>query len=199
MKEQDGSAGIAAAAAAGTTCALCGVPVGDGAPLAGGQPVCPSCASNVRQELEAERGMGTFPVALAVGAAGAAIGAAVWAAIVVLTNFEVGYVAVGVGFLAGVGVKFGAGKARNQMLQVAAALLAVGGLVLAKYFIFAHFVSQIVLEDGGGTIGWFDPGLIQAFPGALMEISSPFDILWIVLAVSAAYRVPAPSGITFTG
>ena len=163
--------------------------------MANGQPICSACATRLGQELEAEQGSWTeFPFAMAAGGVGAVLGAAIWAAIVVATNFEVGYVAVLVGFLSGYGVKLGAGKGRGQGLQVAAAFMAVAGLVLAKYFIFAYMVSSS-MSAKGQAIAWYDPRLLQMFPKMIVALSTPFDLLWILIAVSAAYRVPSPTQV----
>lgn len=182
---------------AGAPCAMCGNPRGSDSVLANGVPICGSCALRVRAELDQEETLGNVPLAMVLGAGGAVLGAGVWAAIVVATNFEVGYVAVLVGFLAGVGVKFGAGSGRGQALQMLAALLAVLGLLLAKYFIFAWFVSQAVAARGG-AVAWYDPSLIPLFPRSLSSLLSPFDLLWLFIAISAAYRVPAPSKVTLS-
>lgn len=186
-------------ASADRPCPLCGLPVGPKVIMANDQRVCGSCAARLDQELDAERGAwNDFPLAAAGGAVGAALGAAVWAGIVVATNFEVGYVAVLVGFLSGMGVKIGAGKGRGQGLQILAALLAFAGLIFAKYLIFAWMVSQAATANGR-VIAWYDPVILQMFPRMIVQLSSPFDLLWIFIAVTAAYRVPAPTRVSIVG
>jgi hypothetical protein len=133
-------------------------------------------------------------LALLGGAVGALLGAGVWTAISVFTNFEVGYVAVLVGFLAGRGVKLGAGSvagsAAGKGLQVAAAGFALFGLVAAKYFTFAHFFAQSLAEDGVQA-GPFHPEILAVFPHALPEMLSLFDLLWVALAMTTAWKGPA--------
>lgn len=187
----------ASAAAAGANCAMCGNPRGSETILANGVPICGSCAMRLQHELEQEGSLGRFPLAILGGAAGAAAGAGVWAAIVVATSVEVGYVAVLVGFLAGFGVKLGAGKSRGSGLQVLAAGLAVVGLLLAKYFIFAWMVAQAATAKGN-PIAWYDPRLLPLFPKLITALLSPFDLLWLFIAISAAYRVPTPTRLTLT-
>ena len=187
----------ASAVASGPNCAMCGNPRGSETILANGVPICGSCSMRLRHELDQEGSWNNFPLALLGGIGGAAAGAGVWAAIGVATNMEVGYVAVLVGFLTGFGVKLGAGKSRGQGLQLLAALLAVGGLVLAKYFIFAWMVSQASAGQGS-PIAWYDPRLIPLFPRMITALMSPFDLLWLFIAISAAYRVPTPTRVTLT-
>ena len=147
-----------------------------------------------RSEAAEQRTGARFPIALAGGAAGALVGAIIWAVIVVATNYEIGYVAVLVGYLAGHGVKLGAGKGRGQTLQIAAAGMSVFGLVIAKYFILAHFVvsSPDSAELG---LGYFSPALFIVFLQNIGSSLSPFDLLWIAFALMTAWRIPAPSKI----
>ena len=124
------------------------------------------------------------------GALGAVIAGAVWAVIVVLTDYEIGYLAVGVGFLAGLGVKLGSGDAHGVRLQWVAVGCTLFGLLAAKYFIYAHFFTSAAAEEGV-SIGYFNPVTLSAFPGMFFEMLSLFDLLWVFLAVSSAWRIPA--------
>ncbi|MFL5345927.1 MAG: hypothetical protein ACJ8AT_14145 [Hyalangium sp.] len=185
-----------AAAVAVAACSLCQKPIAAGAGTSiNGNLVCGSCAAQVQAELAAEQQTGArFPLALAGGAAGALVGAVIWAVIVVATDYEIGYVAVLVGYLAGRGVKLGAGKGRGQPLQIAAAGMAVFGLVIAKYFILAH----VVISDPRGAelgLGYFSPTLFSLFLQNIGSSLSPFDLLWIAFALMTAWRIPAPSKI----
>ncbi|MBX3451356.1 MAG: hypothetical protein KF777_17445 [Planctomycetaceae bacterium] len=82
---------------------------------------------------------------LVCGLLGGAIGAAIWVAVGYLTQYEIGWIAWGVGFLVGVGVLFGAnlggGEDDSSLQGVLAAVLAIGCVVGAKYLLF-----QIVVE-----------------------------------------------------
>lgn len=182
---------LAQGGAVDAVCTSCGFVV-EG-PLGGS--VCARCLEQrAAQTATAPR----FPLALLGGAVGALLGAGVWTAISVFTNFEVGYVAVLVGFLAGRGVKLGAGSvagsvagsAAGKGLQVAAAGFALFGLVAAKYFTFAHFFAQSLAEDGVQA-GPFHPEILAVFPHALPEMLSLFDLLWVALAMTTAWKGPA--------
>ncbi|HYH96141.1 hypothetical protein [Hyalangium sp.] len=184
------------AAVAGAACSLCQNPMAAGAgTIINGNSICDSCAEQVQAELAAEQQTGArFPIALAGGAVGALVGAVIWAAIVVATNYEIGYVAVLVGYLAGLGVKLGAGKGRGRTLQIAAAGIAVFGLVIAKYFILAHFVVSAPSGEELG-LGYFSPSLFILFLQNIDSSLSAFDLLWIAFALMTAWRIPAPSKI----
>ncbi len=67
------------------------------------------------------------------GLIGAAIGAAVWAGIAHYANYEIGIVAWGIGVLAGVGVRLGAGDRLTGSTGALAVLIAVLGIGVGKY------------------------------------------------------------------
>ena len=87
----------------------------------------------------------TAPPNLVKGAIGALlgslIGGAIWGGIGIGTGMEVGYVAIGVGALAGIGAsKFAGGK--SAMLGVIAALFSIFGVFASKYIFVAHEFSS---------------------------------------------------------
>jgi hypothetical protein len=172
-------------------CALCGAALPEG-PTArvNGHLVCASCMAQVEREVAAQKPTAaTFVPAAGLGLVGALAGALVWSAIGIATNLAVGYVAVLVGYLSGMGVKIGARTARGQPLQILAAGLAVVGLVAAKYMQVAYYLVAEAAKNGV-TVTYFDPRILSIFGGVFTKTLSPFDLLWLVLAVGAAYRVP---------
>jgi hypothetical protein len=178
------------------TCALCGVSImKNRVQFLNAQPACPACVDQVKNEVAEQKPEAMhYPMAFLGGLVGAALGAAVWAGIAVVTNLEVGYVAILVGFLAGFGVRVAAGKKRSMGMQVMAALLSVVGLLLAKYAVVAHVIVDLAKKEGM-AVSYFDPRIFEVFPLALKEMLSPFDALWLILAIGAAYRVPKPSEV----
>ncbi len=163
------------------------------AEVVAGNLACAACATRLRAESTARRPQGTGLLAAAgLGVVGALAGAAVWAAIAISTNVAVGYVAVLIGYLTGHGVRIGAGEQRGPALQRLAAALALFGLVAAKYAIYAYAVVKLA-HDKGHDISYLNPILMSLFPKALVHMASPFDVVFLLLAISAAYRVPRAS------
>jgi hypothetical protein len=128
------------------------------------------------------------------GLLGAALGACLWALIVVLTEYEIGYMALGVGFLSGYGVYFLTGKKRGIILQVIAGFSSIIGLLMAKYFLVFYFIKDMVRIEMGdieaALIKLWSPEVFSIFKEGFVELFTGYDILWLVLAILAACSIP---------
>jgi hypothetical protein len=101
------------------------------------------------------------------GLVAAVVGGAVWALIVLVTGYEVGYVAWGVGLLVGFAMARATGM-RSKGLAMTAAGLAVVGLLVGKYLIL-----EVSLGSGLAAEVQNDPQLMmQAAVFRLEETSS---------------------------
>ena len=83
------------------------------------------------------------------GIIGAAIGGAVWIAVGYFLEAEVGYIAWGIGLLAGMGVRIAAGNNQGVMCGIAGVLSAVGEILLSKYLVIAIYVNAAMAETSG--------------------------------------------------
>lgn len=96
--------------------------------------------------------------AILCGLAGAVAGATIWYALVVLTDRQFVYVAIGLGFAVGYSVSWGAGKG-GPTWAVLSALIAVLAVAGAYYYINRH-----LLIVGGEELGVaYDVPLIPTF------------------------------------
>lgn len=124
------------------------------------------------------------------GLIGAVIGGALWGLIVILTDFEIGFMATGIGFLVGILVVFFAGGRKGTHLQIVAMICAVIGILIGKYFFFYHSVIQFVSSEIGpktaASLTLFSKSVIYLIGEEPMLVFSPLDILWIILALVAA-------------
>jgi hypothetical protein len=172
-------------------CTLCGRPVCRSCrAYVNARRVCRACAAQVQSELDREiASTASVPGAIVGGAIGALAGGAAWALIAIVTNLEVGYVAVGVGFLAGFGAFLGAGKKKGKQVQIVAVACALLGLLVGKYATVVTFVNR----EYGVDVSYFDGRMIQVFLENLKDVMQPMDVLWIVLAFLAAVRVTRPT------
>lgn len=101
-------------------------------------------------------GMALAPVLPLIGAViGGAIGAAVWAGIAYQFNYEIGWIAIGVGFLCGLGAAIGARGEGGALTGGMAALVAMASISAGKY----AAVSWAVNDAFGGTL--FEPMVLE--------------------------------------
>jgi hypothetical protein len=168
--------------------------------LVNSQYLCRGCRDQILQELEAERaGAVRLPPAILAGLAGAVVGGGLWALIGILTDLEIGYVAIGVGWVAGMAVVIGAGRKKSQVLQIVAVLCAAFGLVIGKYFIVVHAIKDFVAKEDGqeaaDAISYVGGNTVEFFVELLPEVVSPFDALWLLLALGIAWRIPKPTAV----
>ncbi len=133
------------------------------------------------------------------GIAAAAVGGAVWGLIIIFANYELGIVAWGIGLLAGLAVVLFARGKRGTPLQIVAVISGILGIVIGKYISFYHYLKIAVEEEHGVEAAQgvviFSAQVIQLFVENIGSMLSGFDILWVVLAVYTAWRIPRGIGI----
>lgn len=127
---------------------------------------------------------------LAAGAGAAVIGAVIWALITITTNYQIGWMAVGVGFLVGYAIRY-FGKGIDLVFGVSGAVIALLGCISG------NFLTVVIIIAGQEQVGvmtvlsQLSPGII----GDLMkETFQPMDLLFYGIAVYEAYKLSfAPS------
>ena len=84
-------------------------------------------------------------------------------------------------------------------LQVIAVLSSVLGIAIGKYVTFFHFLKEAIMKKYGpevaSEISLFSERVVQVFIEGIGSMVSGFDILWVVLAVITAWRIPKGLGI----
>jgi uncharacterized membrane protein YsdA (DUF1294 family) len=127
-----------------------------------------------------------LPLGLVGGLIAAIVGAVIWGAITVLTKFQIGWMAVGVGFLVGYTVRI-LGKGVSSSFGVVGAVCALLGCVLGNLLSTCGFVS---IQN---SIPFFQVvHIVLERPGAISDLMiasfSPMDILFYGIAVYEGYR-----------
>ena len=118
-----------AAAPTALTCAYCKRPLGAEYYDVSGKSACAGCRGHIEALIETPRGAGPFLTALLFGTVAGIAGAILYYAVIAITNFEIGIVAIAIGFMVGYAVRKGAGGRggrRFQILAVVLTYLAVG-------------------------------------------------------------------------
>lgn len=118
------------------------------------------------------------------GFLGAAIGAVLWAVITVLTEYQIGYMALGVGFLTGIGVKI-LGKGFDRSFQIAGAALALVGCLAGNLMVVVIFASlETGLSVSTVLAGLTPPIIVDLYAGTF----NIMDLLFYGLAVTIGYK-----------
>ncbi|HNV72265.1 MAG TPA: hypothetical protein PKO06_21335, partial [Candidatus Ozemobacteraceae bacterium] len=132
------------------------------------------------------------------GLAVAVVGGGIWAGVVVATNYEIGYLAWGLGLAAGWGVVKASGGKKGLIPQLIAVASGLGGILFGKYFIFYHFFKQALVKQladqpgGAEAIKEFtllSGQFIKVFFQNLSAMATGHDALWIILAVVTAWSM----------
>lgn len=123
--------------------------------------------------------------AVLAGLAAAVVSALVWYGIVVLTNYQIGLVAVGVGFLVGLAVTVGSGGRRGLPLQIVSVAITLPAMALGEYLVVRHFVAA---EQ---AVPWLlPPGVMLKLVVAGLE-ADPLTLLFWAIALWTAFKLPS--------
>jgi len=143
--------------------------------------------------MQAETENPNLILAALAGLGAATIGALVWYGVVAITNYQVGIIAAGIGWLVGIAVVFGSGRKRGPALQAISVIITLMALAVSQYLIMRHFAVEYLTEQEPGF-----PGLPLLLPvGLMFELvveGLKSDLLTIVfwgIALLAAVATPA--------
>jgi len=108
------------------------------------------------------------------------VGAVIWGLITYFTQYQIGWMAIGVGFLVGVAVKY-FGRGKTAVFGISSAVLALIGCVLGNLMFYSGIIAR---EEGASFFEVFFFFLIT--PAATVELFSLafefMDVLFYGLA-----------------
>lgn len=132
-------------------------------------------------------------LALLGGVLAAIAGGLIWGLIVIATDYEIGFMATGIGVLAGFAVAGLSGK-RGLPLQIVAVLASLAGILVGRYLTFFSVLRDFVGQEHGAAavanVKLFSSDVLALFLQSFTDFASPYDILWVILAIVAAWRIP---------
>jgi hypothetical protein len=136
---------------------------------------------NIMEEMRMNQSLGKGIIA---GLIASLIGAVLWAGITVLTDHQIGWMAVGVGFLVGYGVrKFG--KGIDMSFGIAGAILALFGCLLGNVLAVCIIISHEYAVPFFQVLTRITPGDAVEF---LKITFSAVDILFYGLAIYEGFK-----------
>ncbi|HSL43983.1 MAG TPA: hypothetical protein VK897_11170, partial [Anaerolineales bacterium] len=106
------------------------------------------------------------------GVAAMLVSAVIWGAITYFTEYQIGWMAIGVGFLVGVAIRF-FGKGKTALFGVSGAVLALIGCLLGNLIFYSGVIAR---EEGSSILEVFFFFLLS--PAAMIEVFTiAFDFM----------------------
>lgn len=133
-------------------------------------------------QLEAEQNLG---LGILGGLAASIIGAILWAIITILTEFQIGWMAVGVGFLVGYAVRI-FGKGLNKTFGIIGAAFSLFGCLVGNVLTICIFISR---EEGIPLLTILSRLDIKIIVEFFKITFSPMDLLFYGIALYEGYRL----------
>jgi hypothetical protein len=191
-----------AARPAGMQCASCKAPVRDVYWGLRGHGVCTACKEKLSAALTGKgEGAPNVPqilTGLAFGLGAAIVGALAWGAISAATGYNLGLVAVLVGWLVGTAVRKGAKERRGVGLGIMAMVLvylSVGTSELAYFFMSGHLKGDIsaLLSNPRLLLLIVRVPVLEAMGGDIIGVAINSFAIW------QAWKMTRPIKLPFTG
>jgi len=117
--------------AQGVTCASCQQAITSEYFDVNGQSVCNACKAQLEHLVQTPRGWGLFAKAAVFGLVAAILGAVLYYAVIAITNFEIGIVAIAIGFMVGWAIRKATANRGGRRYQVLALVLTYWSVGLA--------------------------------------------------------------------
>lgn len=157
--------------------------------------LCGACRQKAEAALQGETENPNLMGAVLLGLLGGLLAGVVWYLIVAITRYEIGYVALGVGYLIGWSVYFGSGKKRGFHLQMISVGITLATLMIAAYFTVLHFLREYLLQEKvEGYQGQFF-FISPLDPAYLKSLVSPMGLLIWAIALYIAFSVSKPRAL----
>ncbi len=152
------------------------------APMEQSRQLDPTEMALVTQRLRSEQNLG---LGIAAGAVAAVIGAATWAVVTVVTHYQIGWMAVGVGFLVGFAIR-AFGKGMDRAFGIVGAGLALFGCLFGNLLAVCGMVAQ---QEGLSFLSVFSSLDMQVVQEMMIATFSPLDLLFYGIAVYEGYKL----------
>jgi hypothetical protein len=135
--------------------------------------------------LEQFRSQQNMPMGVVAGAVVALAGAVLWAVITVVTGYQIGWMAVGVGFGVALAVR-SFGKGIDRQFQILGASLALLGCGVGNLLAVCGMIAN---NEGVGYFTVLSSLNLQVISELMGATFSPIDILFYGIAVYEGYRL----------
>lgn len=170
------------------TCVGCGRAIQGEYWEANGKVACTSCKDRIDARVPSGNAASRFLMASALGTGAMILGALVWWAVARFAHLEAALIAIGIGWLVGMGVRFGAQHRGGWVYQLMAVALTYLSIVLAYSFLILGELD-VAQRDDLGVLAWpisFGMGFVAPFMGGAGSI---LTILIIGFGLWSAWKL----------
>jgi uncharacterized membrane protein YqgA involved in biofilm formation len=175
--------------ATGMSCKACKAPIVNTYYSIGGQSVCTACHARF---IASQQASGSFGAALLNGTGAAIVGAAIYYAIVAVTHYELGLVAIVVGVLVGKAVRKGAGSRTSSAYR---------GLALALTYmaICVTYIPEVLKSDRIQSVVAATLFSFALPPLMLFHFDNLMGLIIMGIGLYEAYKLSAPAVLAIQG
>jgi len=125
-----------------------------------------------------------LPMAIVAGFLAAVAGATIWAAVTVMTEYQIGWMAIGIGFLVGYAMRI-IGKGMDQVYGVIGAVLSLVGCALGNLLTMTYFIADAEGMTYMNLLAEMDLDLAIEIMTVTFD---PMDVLFYAIAVYFGYK-----------
>jgi hypothetical protein len=173
-------------------CVACNRPLVDTYHTINDKLLCESCRRRIESDWTGGSSAARAAKAFVLGLAGAAIGAALYYAVLALTGYEIGLIAIVVGFLAGKGVRMGSGGRGGAGYQAMAVAL--------TYLAIVSTYVPLILRSVEGNMPDIATAMVAAIAMPfLLGMKNIIGLLIIGFAVFQAWVMNKRTNLAFAG
>ncbi len=158
---------------------------------------CDECLAQINQAFEEETKNPNILFAMVASVVAGLVGGFAWYWITVLTNYQVGYLAIALGWLVGVATCFGAGHKKGKALQLISVAATLITLLLAEFMITLHYIGAEPNYNMSSTallnhLLAQDYSLVALFITIIKNSISPIGLVIWGVGLYTAYVMPKP-------
>ena len=178
--------------AQGVTCTVCQRAVSDEYFDVNGQSVCDGCRTQLAQLAQTPRSWGLFVKAGLFGLVAAILGAILYYAVIAITDFEIGIVAIAIGYMVGWAIRKATANRGGRRYQVLALILTYWAVGLAYTPItFQQLAEEDKQEQAQKAADTAAPAPAES-PDEATALNIP-----MVLAILVGFSVALPVLVVF--
>ncbi len=180
-------------------CAHCATPITDRYYTLGPHSLCESCHLAFQNAKAPGNTASRFLGAAALGTVAAAIGCALWMLVTELTGYQIGLIAIVVGYIVGIAVHVGSRRVGGPVYQLLAVFLTYTAIVMTYVPMIAN--QLIASRDSGESVvlAWYAAVPIAYTVPFLIGFENIIGILIIGFALWQAFRMNARVKIELQG